>query len=220
MIKLTDVRLKAIVNEILPCDILVDIGSDHGYVAAYACQKHLCKRAIATDISSGSLMKVSSLIQKERLTNIETRLGNGVEVLNIDEYDTVVIAGMGGIEIINILEKSLKIFKRYILSPQKNQYELRKYLSKHNVNPIKDYKVLSKSKYYDIIVAEEGIYTPQSEQLYYGNMDGEFFESFRACEIKKLTEYYKRSKDDAKRKLAEKLFLLGVNINEINGNNK
>lgn len=216
MITITDTRLLAIINEIKHCNVLVDIGSDHGYVPVYACQNNLCKRAIATDISYDSLQKANELAKRENINNIAMRLGNGTEVLEDNDYDTVVIAGMGGMEIIKILTNTFKPFKKYILSPQRHQYELRKFLSQNNLCPIKDYKVVSKNRYYDIIVAEQGNYTPSEAELHFGKMANECFESYKDNEIAKLIKYYHKAKNNAKANLEYKLKLLGVDIDENN----
>ena len=60
------------------------------------------------DISSGSLKKAEDncrALHPEREYNL--RLGNGIDVLQDGEVDVVVIAGMGGLLIADILEWNL-----------------------------------------------------------------------------------------------------------------
>lgn len=162
-----DPRLKAVLNEIKPCEVIADIGADHGKIAVSAKLGGLAKKVIASDISEPSVAKARALaIQYE--AELDIRVGDGITTLSIDEYDTVIIAGMGGIEISSILTKAINKFNRYIFAPHTKAYELRKFLSDKGILPIRDYKVFSKGKYYDIISAEVGEYKPDNDILYYG----------------------------------------------------
>lgn len=162
-----DPRLKAVLNEIKPCEVIADIGADHGKIAVSAKLGGLAKNVIASDISEPSVAKARALaIQYE--AEVDIRVGEGITTLSSDEYDTVIIAGMGGIEISSILTKAIKKFNRYIFAPHTKAYELRKFLSDKGILPIRDYKVFSKGKYYDIISAEVGEYKPDKDILYYG----------------------------------------------------
>lgn len=162
-----DPRLKAVLNEIKPCEVIADIGADHGKIAVSAKLGGLAKKVIASDISEPSVAKARALaIQYE--AEVDIRVGEGITTLSSDEYDTVIIAGMGGIEISSILTKAIKKFNRYIFAPHTKAYELRKFLSDKGILPIRDYKVFSKGKYYDIISAEVGEYKPDNDILYYG----------------------------------------------------
>lgn len=162
-----DPRLKAVLNEIKPCEVIADIGADHGKIAVSAKLGGLAKKVIASDISEPSVAKARALaIQYE--AEVDIRVGEGITTLSYDEYDTVIIAGMGGIEISSILTKAIKKFNRYIFAPHTKAYELRKFLSDKGILPIRDYKVFSKGKYYDIISAEVGEYKPDNDILYYG----------------------------------------------------
>lgn len=162
-----DPRLKAVLNEIKPCEVIADIGADHGKIAVSAKLGGLAKKVIASDISEPSVAKARALaIQYE--AEVDIRVGEGITTLRANEYDTVIIAGMGGIEISSILTKAIKKFNRYIFAPHTKAYELRKFLSDKGILPIRDYKVFSKGKYYDIISAEIGEYKPNIDVLYYG----------------------------------------------------
>lgn len=169
-----DIRINALINEILPCKYLADIGSDHGYVAVIAKLSGLCEVSIASDISSPSISKADRLIKECNVDNVFTRVGDGVKTLKNEECDTVVIAGMGGTEIVKILKEGKRRFNRYILSPHKNSEILRRYLSENNLCAIKDYKIKNKTHFYDIIVAESGYYNPSEREILYGKLDNEY----------------------------------------------
>ena len=96
------IRLKALCSLIPVCKLLIDVGCDHGFVAGYALANGLCERAIASDISEGSLSKARKNLSQ--FPNAQTRLGDGLSVLKEGEDpDVIVIAGMGGSLICEIL---------------------------------------------------------------------------------------------------------------------
>ena len=50
-------RLETILKLIPNGEVLADIGTDHGYIPTYAVKNNIVKKAIAADISKGSLEK-------------------------------------------------------------------------------------------------------------------------------------------------------------------
>lgn len=185
MIKL-DERLKSVASEIKPCKTLADIGSDHGKIAVYSALNHLADNVIASDISPQSANK-SLLLAKIEGVELSVRVGDGVSTLKPEEYDTVVIAGMGGIEIVDILVKAQKNFNNYILVPHSKSEILRKFFITHNLTAVKDYKVKCKGRFYDIIVASVGVYNPSKREIYYGKcIDSVAFNEFKQYEINRL----------------------------------
>lgn len=182
-----DPRLKAVLNEIKPCEVIADIGADHGKIAVSAKVNGLANKVIASDISAMSIAKAHDLSEQYGV-EVDIRVGEGITPLSADEYDTVIIAGMGGIEITSILTKAIKKFNRYIFAPHTKAYELRKFLSDNGIKPIRDYKVFSKGKYYDIISAEVGVYKPENNVLYYGYHENTpIFREFCVKERARLT---------------------------------
>ncbi|MDE6361815.1 MAG: class I SAM-dependent methyltransferase, partial [Clostridia bacterium] len=86
--------------------------------------------------------------------DIEVRAGDGLQVIDDGEVSCVVIAGMGGNEIMSILSHIPQGVKRLVLSPHRNTVELRRFLSEKCIYIDKDYIVKDGRKFYDIIVAE------------------------------------------------------------------
>ena len=152
--KIIDKRLNSIINEI-DGHILVDVGCDHGKVTCQALLEKKVDKAIAVDISNKSLQKCQNLAKKLHLDNIEFRCSDGLEAIAKDEQDTVVIAGMGGYEIIKILSKNKYDINKLILCPHQDVEKLRDYL-KDNYSIEKDYCVYQDDHFYSIIVAHQG----------------------------------------------------------------
>lgn len=131
ILKLSD-RMQAIADQVRPDDVVADIGTDHGYIPIWLTINNRCRYAILADINKGPLKKAAESIRKYAADETyDIRLGSGIEVLKPGEADTVIIAGMGGILITNILQADIektKLFKKMILQPRNNSDILRKWL--------------------------------------------------------------------------------------------
>lgn len=114
---------------------VADIGTDHAYIPIWLVAHSIAESAIAMDIKEGPLRRADDNIKKFSLeSRISTRLSNGLEKLVAGEVDTVVIAGMGGILINEILEAGKHLgdsVGRYILQPMTAVEETRKYLAEN-----------------------------------------------------------------------------------------
>ena len=98
-------RLRAIAA-LVPedCRCLADIGTDHGYLPAELLRAGHCRQAIAADIGAAPLERAHRTAQLYGLeARMELRLGDGLTVLSPGEADVIVIAGMGGDNITEIL---------------------------------------------------------------------------------------------------------------------
>lgn len=153
-------RMIAITNFIPQNSIVADIGTDHGFIPMFLIENNISKKVIATDISQGSLDKTIGYIEKFKYDGlIEPRLGNGLEVIKAFEVDTVVIAGMGGLLIKDILEKDINLtysFQNFILQPMVASHELREYLLSNGFMIIDEDLICEDGKFYEIIFAKKG----------------------------------------------------------------
>ena len=53
-------RLSTILEMLEPCEVLADIGTDHGFIPIEAVRRGLCRRAIASDVGRGPLERAAS----------------------------------------------------------------------------------------------------------------------------------------------------------------
>lgn len=125
-------RLQVISDLIEYGETMADIGTDHGFLPVYLIKTGRCPYAIATDISLNSLKKAENLILSEGLlNNCFARVGDGLNPVGNAEVDDIVIAGMGGILMTEILSADLsksRSFKKFILQPRSKLYYLRKWI--------------------------------------------------------------------------------------------
>ena len=147
-----DSRLRSLINEIQG-QTLVDVGCDHGKVTWAALTEGRVQRAIACDISDKSLDKARALAKKEDLKNVEFRCGDGLSVIKNNEADLIVIAGMGGREIIKILSNRPSGIEKLVLCPHTEVINVREFLSSNNFYIEKDYVVKEDKHFYSVIVA-------------------------------------------------------------------
>ena len=126
-------RLYKITEKVAQGETVADIGTDHGYVPMLLIRSGISSYAIMSDISEGSLSKAKETF---RMCGIDAddncfRLGDGLSTIAHGEVDAVIIAGLGGFTIINILssdpDKSHS-FHKLILQPRKHSGHLRYYL--------------------------------------------------------------------------------------------
>ena len=163
-------RMMSIVKYVPVNSIVADIGTDHGYIPIHLIENNISKLVIAADVSKGSLNKTIIGIEEMKLQErIYPRLGDGLQVIKPFEVDTVVIAGMGGLLIKDILDKDKGItnsITNFILQPNIAVKELREYLLSNGFTICDEDLVKEDGKYYEIIFAKKGIELIR-EEIYY-----------------------------------------------------
>ena len=127
------IRLQKIADRINEGETMADIGTDHGFLPIYLIENDISPSVIMTDVSRPSLMKGSDnldMLGADR-DRADFRVGDGISVLKSGETDAVVIAGMGGMLIRDIMSVDMDhtcSFRKYILQPRTRQGHLRKWL--------------------------------------------------------------------------------------------
>lgn len=111
---------------------IADIGTDHAYLPASLILDGSVPCAIAADLRKGPLENAEATVTSYGITDkVELRLSDGLKCINPSEVDDIVIAGMGGILISEILEAAPWVKNRniqLILQPQSHDEVLRKWL--------------------------------------------------------------------------------------------
>lgn len=137
--------------------VLADIGTDHAYLPIEAVRAGFCQKAIACDINKGPLDIAAANINGAGLAGlVETRLGNGLAPVKLNEADCVVIAGMGGMRIWNILQdapEKAQFAKKLILQPQQSIDALRKNLHQAGYKISAEPLIYEDGRFYTILVA-------------------------------------------------------------------
>lgn len=133
--------------------VFADVGCDHGYMTRYMLENRLCERAYISDISAGSLQKAETLLKAEIAAGrCIPVVADGMEGLP-EPCDCVLIAGLGGEEIVKILERAY-IPPHFVFQPMKNSEKLRRYLVAHGAKLERDFTFsegTARRKYYDLL---------------------------------------------------------------------
>lgn len=153
-------RIKKISSFVDDNSKVIDIGCDHGYLGIELIKQNRNICVISSDISSKAISSAKKNINREGLnSNIDLRVGNGLDVVDKDEINTVVIAGLGAhtqIEIlINGIEK-LEYVDSIILSPNSSEFYIRFNLEKLGFYIYDEDIVLENGKFYPILKLKMG----------------------------------------------------------------
>ena len=121
-------RLNLIVNQIKKNERVLDIGTDHGLVPIFLLKKNITNNIMASDLNEEPLNAAKLNLEKEGyLDSVELKLMNGIEHIDPNDFDTIIIAGMGGQTISKIIES--KEFKgRYLIHATTNIPQVRNVL--------------------------------------------------------------------------------------------
>ncbi len=153
-----DKRLKACAELVSGKGIAVDVGTDHAYLAADLILSGKCSKVIASDVKEGPLESARKTVEKyEILDKVDLILSNGLEKIPYENVSDVVIAGMGGETIAEIIanvdcDKYEKI--RWILQPMTKIEYLRKKLYDFDLKIVSEKVVEDGDKLYVVICAE------------------------------------------------------------------
>lgn len=152
------VRMRMILEMLQPTPRLLDVGCDHGYLSVAAVERNIAATAVAIDVRSKPLEKATNLISKCNLQHsITTDLSDGLNNIELSRQDAIIIAGMGGIEIGEILRRTdlaeRNKIGQVILHPTRSAYELRKVLQELHLDIVDERLCREKEKIYVIIKA-------------------------------------------------------------------
>lgn len=148
-------RLQMVADCVSQDSHVADVGCDHAYISISLIKNQRALASIAMDINEGPLAKAKENIAAYGYEGqISTRLSNGLEKLCPGEADSIVIAGMGGPLMVQILSEGhscVKEAKELILQPQSDVEKVREYL--HNIKFIvcQENMCIDDGKFYVVI---------------------------------------------------------------------
>lgn len=148
---------------------IADIGTDHAFLPSYLIKEKIASFAIGVEVNKGPYNQAcSTVVEYDLLEQIEIRLGDGLTVINPSEVSVVILAGMGGGVICDILEKSPQVVKsldKLIIQPMKNAELVRYWLIAHDWKISEEELIYEDKQYYQIIGAIKRKQTEQAESV-------------------------------------------------------
>ncbi len=166
-------RLQAIADFVPQGAAVADIGTDHGFLPCYLAQQQRADKLIACDVNAQPLALAQKNIEDYNLQEqVQTRLGNGLTVLQPGEVTVVTIAGMGGSLMLDILDAAPAVvdrLQRIILQPNVGAEAVRIWAEKNRWQIVDEALVRENDRFSVIIALEPGRGKPMSAvELYLG----------------------------------------------------
>lgn len=156
MIKLNN-RLAAAASFIERGSMVADIGTDHAYLPIWLILNKITSGIITTDINEGPVIKAKRNIASYGLSDkIKVIKTDGLHGVGVYSPDTVVISGMGGELIRDIIKDAPFVTEkkvRLIMQPMTRAPLLRRFLYDNGFDIIGE-KLACDDRIYEIICAE------------------------------------------------------------------
>lgn len=185
-------RLSTIASFINKDAFVMDVGADHGLLEKYLIDNEIVKHIIAVENKKGPLD-----ILKNNLSGYDVTISYSDGIKDITpEVDTLVLAGMGGMLIVNILNSDsskLKNVKHIIIDAHKDIEFVRREISKLGYYIKTEKIVYENNNYYFVINFESGNKKLTDIEYEFGvniSMDP-LFEKYRESQIEKMMEISK-----------------------------
>ena len=154
---------------------VIDVGTDHGLIPVWLVQEEVAKKVFATDLRPGPLLHAKELVvDTETEEFITLRVCNGLDGFSAVDTDTVIISGLGGENIAEILSSApwTKENVRLILQPQSKSDVLRRWLLKNGYAVQSERLVEDAGYLYQILCVRGGDGEPYTEaELHTGRFD-------------------------------------------------
>ena len=171
MIQLSS-RLLAAASMVRGGGVLADIGTDHAYLPVFLLQNNIVPNVIASDIGSGPLNNARKTVAAYGLSDrIELRLSDGLNAYSPDEVTEIVICGMGGNLIEEILTAAPWIRNdrmHLVLQPMTHTEDVRRYLCSHGFRIERETVTEDTGRYYlSISALWEDLQNTGCEGYYY-----------------------------------------------------
>lgn len=199
-------RIKQLCSYLTACESFADVACDHGYIAEYMLKNRLCSNVVVSDISLKCLNKAQELLTEYIKSGLcHSVCCDGLEKIE-PETQCVVIAGIGGEEIIRILKDGF-IPKTFLFQPMKNAEKLRAFLIENGCYIEKDDIFNDGANYYFVIQGRRGEAQNYDDiQLKYGkdSLHNPVFYEFLEKEILKKRAYLSGNLSSKSRNLIDK----------------
>lgn len=192
------VRLRLCADMVRPATKLADIGTDHAYLPIWLAKQGLIASGIAADINLGPIRSAQKNIERYHVQDIvSARLSDGLNAIFPFEADDIVLAGMGGELIIQIITAAPWLkdeHKRLILQPMTSVQQLREFLADQKFAVGREQAVIEDGRVYTVLMVQ---YRPSGIEIdelypYIGKLNNQTEEN-RAYMRLRVTNLEKKS---------------------------
>ena len=111
---------------------VIDVGSDHGYLALRCLEEGIAQNAVCTEIHEGPARKSQAALKGAGYSDVsEVHVTDGLIGVPLKDNDIVVIAGMGGLNIIDIISQAIKDNGTDVSFDKQSQKDLIAWIGRH-----------------------------------------------------------------------------------------
>ncbi|WP_269148839.1 class I SAM-dependent methyltransferase [Kyrpidia spormannii] len=151
-------RLARVEQMVPRCRIVADIGSDHGMLACRLIETGRAQQVIAVEKRPGPYARTRACV-RARLGGeapVSVRLGDGLDPLEPGEVEVVVLAGMGGLTIMDILRRGMDKLgpnTLVVAQPMKHADALRRWWQESGWRVTEEGQVEDRGRRYEVMAA-------------------------------------------------------------------
>ncbi len=160
-----DARLSAVASLVRNGSRVADIGTDHGYLLVYLIENGICPCGIAADINKGPLENARKTVVEAGICDkVELILSDGLKNITENSCDDIVIAGMGGNLITDILSACPWIYNEnlhIVAQPMSHGEVLREFYINNGFKIVEEKTATDGKRLYCVISA---VYTGEKSQ--------------------------------------------------------
>lgn len=153
-------RMQTVADMVQPGGRVCDIGCDHAFVSIYLVANGIADHVIASDVRMGPCTIARENIARWGMDDrIDLRLGDGLDTVKPGETDSIIIAGMGGILITDILSAGKTVVdtaKQLVLQPQSELEHVRRYIHEQGWFITDEKMLVDAGKYYVVMSVDVG----------------------------------------------------------------
>ena len=204
-------RLELIASLIDENDKVIDIGTDHAYLPIMLHEKKI--KCLGTDIHQNALGSAyHNLLEYHLEKDIPLELTDGLKNLDVSNYNTLVIAGMGFNTIKHILEDKtkLKTINKIIVQSNNDYDKLRFFLNQLDYTLKEEYIIEDKNHLYHIMKYLKGKEVLTKEEILFGKFNKDYLNYYEEylLKLKKILKNIPNNHQEERKKIEEEISLL------------
>lgn len=166
-----DSRLSAVASLVRQGSVVADIGTDHAYLLCYLIENGICPEGIAADINKGPLNNAKQTVIDCGINDkVKLILSDGLKSIPENSADDIVMAGMGGILISEIIDCAPWVKNEninIIAQPMTHAEVLREYLCKNGFKINKEITATDGKRLYVVMSLSYSGLTYDYDKSYY-----------------------------------------------------
>lgn len=139
---------------------VADVGTDHARLLAWLRAQRAIARGIGIDVVEGPLSQARRTLEAAGVDGVQLRRGDGLQPLRPGEADVVVLAGMGGARMMQLVDAAapgvLSSRSRLVLQPNTDWPAVRRWIAQRGFALLDERMVEDRGKFYVVLALRPG----------------------------------------------------------------